>query len=172
MLLLLACATKLGDDTAATDDTGDTATADCTFLPVDDRLVLEDACVDGVCGGTMYPDAVLALGEPDTCAADHGVASCAWGDVTVSFPDCDHDGAPDEAYVCDLYEQTIVIMGSWDGASPEGLGLGVPGTCWTEALGPMDGSGWNLGENPWVHVGIVPSEGPVTSIYLTWNLEE
>ena len=116
--------------------------------------------------------AVSILGEPDTCAADAGVAACTWGDVTVTFNDCDLDGAPDEKNVCDLYEQTFQVAGAWDGASAEGLGLGVRGSCWQETLGPMDGSGWTFGENPWVHVGVVPYEGPVTTIVLSWSFEE
>lgn len=176
LLLLAACdGPKGSDDSAARDDTAttdDTAAADCTFLPPGDRLVFDPGCVDGVCGGTTWPDAVAILGEPDSCAADYYVAACAWGDLTISFTDCDNDGAPDDTYLCDMFEQTFVIRGAWDGASAEGLGLGVPGTCWSEVLGPMDGTGWNFGENPWSHLGIVPNEGPVTNITVSWSFEE
>lgn len=162
LLLLLACAGAPTDDSGAT----------CTLLEAGDRLDLAAGCVDGLCGGTTYPDAVAVLGEPDACTADASEATCQWGDVSATFPDCDHDGAPDTESVCDLFGQELSVAGGWDGASAEGLGLGVDASCFEQELGPPGAAGWEFGANPWVVVSISPASGAVGQLWLDWSFEE
>jgi hypothetical protein len=163
LLVLLACA-----DGGADTDT----TVACTLLAPDTRLFLAGGCADGVCGGTPYVEVVAVWGEPDACSADSLRATCAWGDRSMDFPDCDDDGAVDETYLCDMFDQTLTVTGGWDGASAEGLGLGVTAACWEDTLGPMPTQGWSYGEKPWVLVTLAPSEGPVTTIVLGWSWDE
>ena len=182
VLLLLALACGKADDTGAgpigVDDSDDTDAPDdtgepeptCDYLAPGDALVLENACVDGVCGGQTYPEVEATLGPPEACSAEASLATCVWGPVSITFPDCDQDGAPDAEYLCDLYRQTLTLSSGWSGSSAEGLGIGVPAACWAEALG--EAQPWSLGENPYVVVTVSPAEGPVEEIVLDWNLDE
>jgi hypothetical protein len=156
---------------ACADGDTDTAAA-CSLLEPDTRLVLADGCADGVCGGTPYVEVVAVWGEPDACTVASLRATCAWGGLSMDFPDCDDDGAADETYLCDMFDQTLTVTGAWDGASAEGLGLGVTATCWEDTLGPMPTQGWSYGDNPWVLVTLAPSEGSVTTIVLNWSFDE
>ncbi|MDP2316623.1 MAG: hypothetical protein Q8P41_27260 [Pseudomonadota bacterium] len=168
LLLMVACT---GSDTGAGDSAADTADRPCAYLPPGERLVLDEGCADGLCGGTVYPDAVALLGEPDTCGDVGRFASCAWGDLSATFPDCDDDGLPDTEYLCDQFDQTITVTGAWDGTTAEGLGLAVTVACWEAALGPQAGAGgWNFAFNPRIHVGVVGD--PVTSVGLDWTFDE
>lgn len=137
-------------------------------------LTLATACVGALCGGTVFPDARAALGLPDACVPEgYGQVTCAWGPVAVGFPDCDHDGAPDETVVCDLYDQPITLSEGFAGTDDvHGLGLGVDAACFEAALGPPTGGRWDLGGNPWVDVQVTPSVGPVTTLRLGWHLDE
>lgn len=166
LFLLLAC-------TGAPDtDTADTGAPECAYLPAGDRLVLAEACVDGRCAPLDYVETTAAWGAPDACVAEGSVATCSWGGVSVGFVDCDHDGAPDEEDLCDTFSQDVVVSGDFDGASAEGLGLGVDAACWEEALGAPGAFGWEYGFNPWVTVTIAPERGPVTSVTMAWTWDE
>jgi hypothetical protein len=173
ILLLLACTAGPGAETNAADTAPpDTGTA-CPLLPADTRLVLADGCADGLCGGTWYADAVATAGEPDACTTAGLTATCTWGDLAMDFPDCDGDGAPDpDATACDLFHQSITLSGGWDGASAEGLGLGVSAACWELTLGAPPAQGWVYGENPWITVTITPNVGAVTTVTLAWAFDE
>jgi hypothetical protein len=160
MLLLLACAPIPVVDT---DDP-------CDLRPAGD-LDLERACVDGVCGGAQFPEAKEAWGEPDSCPSDGRVATCVWAaGRTVTFPDCDQDGAPDAEYLCDIFDQTFTLEDPWAGATADGLGRGLGAGCWARVLG---GPGpWELGFNPRVRVTVTPDLAPVDRIGLDWSFDE
>ncbi|MFN7147224.1 MAG: hypothetical protein ACK4YP_25880 [Myxococcota bacterium] len=171
LFFLLACtgSPDTPDDPA---DTAETGAPDCAYLPPGDRLVLAEACVDGLCAPFDYPTTRAAWGEPDDCAAVGSVATCAWGGVSVEFMDCDHDGAPDETYLCDTFSQDVSVGGDFDGATAEGLGLGVDAACWEEALGAPGALGWEYGANPWVTVTVSPEAGAVTRVTMAWRWDE
>lgn len=143
----------------------------CELLEPGDRLVFDGGCIDGLCGGTPWPDAVALWGEPETCGVESRMAVCTWdGQRTVNFPDCDDDGLPDSEDLCDQYDQRLRVHDGWSGASAEGLGLGVQETCFTEQLGPEEG--WRWGQAAWVWLLIESEEGVVQAIELRWSLEE
>jgi hypothetical protein len=169
MLLLSLLGCPLGADDKDPGDTSETGSPACSTLDPGDRLDLQEACVDGACAGSDYPTFRAAWGEPDACGPSGSRASCTWGDRTVDFSDCDHDGAPDTEYLCDLFDQTILLSGAWDGASAEGLGLGVDAACWVEVLGPLP---WRSGTNPEITVSVSPEAGPVEEISLDWDYSE
>lgn len=159
--VLLACA-------APPEDSG----AECEYLDPGTRLDITGGCVDGMCLGSTYPEVVALWGDPDGCAVVSREAECVWGDVAVTFPDCDDDGAPDEEYVCDLFGQTLTITGGWDGSSPEGLGLGVTAECWEAVLGADHPYGWQFGQAKWWAVTVEPAAGAVTEIRIDWSYDE
>lgn len=74
--------------------------------------------------------------------------------------------------LCDLFDQTVTVGGAWDGASAEGLGLGVDASCFREVLGEPGASGWTFGFNPWIDVTVEPAAGPVGVIRLAWSWDE
>lgn len=180
-LAFLACGEPEDEDTApdggaATEDGGtdtgleDTA-APCSYLSPGSRLVLQTACADGLCGGATWAQAYKLLGEPSSCMpSSSSRVQCDWGDMSVSFPDCDHDGLPDDDASCETLEQSIWLHGRWDGSSAEGLGLGILGECWVEALGPQAGNHtWTFGKDTSVRVTIEPLVGPVEAIMMAWS---
>jgi hypothetical protein len=178
-LLTLALACAKPEDTGAppdkADDSGDSGDSGqpeptCDYLAPSDALVLETACVDGACGGQTYPEVQAQLGAPEACTAAASLATCVWGPVSITFPDCDQDGAPDEDDLCDQFDQTFTLSAGWTGSSAEGLGIGVTAACWAEALGAAQP--WSLGANPFVVVTVSPAEGPVQEIVLDWTFEE
>ncbi len=162
------CAATTGAPTS-----GDTGTPPVCPAGPGEGFSFEPACVGDFCGGTVWPEARAQLGEPDACAADVGRVTCAWGPLSVTFPDCDRDGAPDEEAICDLYGQVLTLGQGFAGTDVDhGLGLGDDAACFAAALGAPVSGGWSLGDNPWVRVTVEPAAGPVTAIHLDWSLDE
>ena len=162
LLLLSACG---GPATECPDDTGTPPTSegpvdpldaleDCTPLDAGDRLDLAGACLDGVCLGQSKEEADEAFGTPGDCLAFGDYLLCFWGDgVLGNLNDADADGQPDEG--ARLWQ--VQALDPWDGASAEGLGLGIGLGCFTAALGTPD------------TLAFTAVEGELVASAATWN---
>lgn len=97
---------------------------------------LESGCAYFLCPGDSFEEAVDVLGEAYTCRAASGDAYCLWEHIGVEgrWDDDDGDGLPDD----DADNQRVHLTEGSLAATPDGLGVGVPLSCFVAALGSPD----------------------------------
>jgi prepilin-type processing-associated H-X9-DG protein len=147
LILLLACAPTVpdcGDNQHVTaagecaDDPEIPGAEDlpaCEPLAVDDRIEVYAGCADGACSGFTYEQMVTALGEEGACHGKANIAFCDWSvGIEANFTDEDGDSVPDET----AQALGIFLDDPYDGASENGLGLGVSLACWIDVYGYTD----------------------------------
>lgn len=123
---------------------------DCPPLTVDDEVLdLEAFCVGATCVGDDRPAFEAAWGPP---SSDYG-SVLFWDDpdMLVSFDDADASGTADKgeaSHSLGLYSYGVPFSGT----DANGLGLGVPLSCWLVHVGtPLQlevvrqPDGWSLG---------------------------
>jgi hypothetical protein len=112
----------------------------CVARKDGEEIDIVDACIEGACAGDLFPEVRVALGlaggeipaEPE-CEVEGSEWSCVWPqDVEARFP----VNPNDQGLPLDTARATIVrARWTYEGASPEGLGIGVSPRCWIDALG-------------------------------------
>lgn len=137
MFLLLAACGEAGPVAATTsgfDPFGDAPP--CESSSGDGRIDLGTACADGACAGATYAQWAAALGEPAKCTTSYmGSMHCEWGNgVSGYFDDEDDDGAADPESTGNI----VFLDPPYDGATTDGLGVGVSMACFGDALGLPD----------------------------------
>jgi hypothetical protein len=141
----------------------------CEPITADGRISVISGCADGICVGMTYDEVVEVTGSEGACEpTEDGTATvtCTW-DTTVQglFDDLDDDFAPDKGDML----QAIRVLGTYEGGTPEGLGIGATSSCFLEQYGTPDVATWMLVydhyvllEATWVGWGltIVDDDGP------------
>lgn len=110
----------------------------CEPLPGIGTVDLELACADGACAQMTFPETEAALGEAGDCATTPWNAErlyCTWPrGLEGLWEDLDRDGVPDT----DAPNERIHLYPPYDGATLEGLGVGVNPRCFVDQLGTPD----------------------------------
>lgn len=127
----------------------------CVLLKDGDEIDVLLGCIEGACAATSFQTIDAALGGDASCSVSGADWICVWPqEIEASFPVTDQDpGLPLGTSV------TPYIRGrtDYEGASADGLGLGVSPKCWTDALGMPDSA---------VFVDVV---GTLTPNQLVWD---
>lgn len=136
----------------------------CTPRIAGDELDVERGCVQGACVGDPVSAALERIGAPGVCGTqpDSDIMRCRFSAIPdLAFQARAVPGAippkPDPSAPILLFE----ISGNYDGASPSGLGIGIPIACFLDELGepsavitgPVDDE-WAVGAATWDDLGV------------------
>jgi hypothetical protein len=110
----------------------------CARLKNGDEIDAIGGCMGGACAGDTFSETVLALGDRDTVCdqLSTGEWECLWPQgIAVSFPPAETDaGAPSPGTLATW----IRARYDYEGATPDGLGIGISVSCFVEVLGLPD----------------------------------
>jgi hypothetical protein len=110
----------------------------CTRLKNGDEIDAIGGCMGGACAGDEFSAILLALGDRDTVCDQLDTAEweCVWPQgIVVLFPPADTDeGAPS------VGSRATWVRARYDyeGATADGLGIGISVSCFVEVLGLPD----------------------------------
>ena len=190
LLILLGCTPTCEDDQINDPITGDcvelwsdpstpeealAALPDCSALPGGNRIDLVQGCVDGACVGMRLGEIEADLGdaECDSNAFEDDLIGCEWDWGVLALFHGEDGSLPSDATAT-----TVAAKDDFDGADPDGLGLGISLNCYLDTLGEPDDIDYtetDAGLSPWYTrwdgVGAFTdffgsNYGEVTSLYL------
>ncbi len=100
----------------------------CTGSTGDGSVDLVNACVEDLCVGDTYADFTAALGAPSEI-----IAWVTWPSGLGAGFDPDGDPPPDDAEAVEIW-----LSNGYAGRTSNGLGVGVPMSCFVDELGVPD----------------------------------
>lgn len=113
----------------------------CVPRDEDGLVDLDAGCASGACAGAPAEEWSAALGDDVECAYaswSYDWAYCAWSvGIEGLFPVGAY-GEIDPAATSDW----VHLLPGYDGATDDGLGVGISPRCWTDALGVPNGAYW------------------------------
>jgi hypothetical protein len=107
----------------------------CTGLRPSSRIDFGSGCADELCPGDLYEVAIVVMGPPVECFASGGDAYCRWrSGVEGRWDDENANLIPDPG----SRNQRVHVQEPFVSGNELGLGLRMPPSCYTDALGPPD----------------------------------
>lgn len=98
---------------------------------------LESGCVEAVCVGATEPEITLAMGYDPVCVPTGSATKvyCTWApSIEGMFADADADAWADP----EATNERVHLFPGYTGGTIDGLGIGVPPSCFVDVLGSPD----------------------------------